>query len=190
MSRSAVTLHKPHGNRRFAGSRFFIVLLSFTAGLLLAGCGYHLARPGNNLPPQIKRLAIPVLKNDTMEPGLEAKLTDELRRRFAESGWVSLADADQADAVLLGTVTKFKTAPISFSTSDYAVEYRAQLRVSIRLIDRDQVVLWSDDNLVKVREYRAVADIFESEANKTAAIDWLAREVSADVHDRIFDGFE
>jgi outer membrane lipopolysaccharide assembly protein LptE/RlpB len=160
------------------------------AALLAAGCGYHLARPGNNLPPEIQRIAIPTLKNETMEPGLEALLTDELRNRFAESGWAKLAAVEDADAVLVGTILKFKTSPISFSNTDYAVEYRAQIHVSLKLVDKHGVSLWDDPNLVKVREYRAVTDIFASEANKQQAIAWLAREVSADVHDRIFDGFQ
>lgn len=129
------------------------------------------------------------MRNDTTEVGLEALLTDQLRRRFSESGWVRLVDVEDADAVVTGAIKKFKTSPISFSTSDYAVEYRASMRVSIRLVNRQGISLWEDRNLVKMREYRVVPDIFESEANKDQAIKWLVREISADVHDRIFDGF-
>jgi len=184
--RLRITHHS--GSQETWGFRFL-----FVGGIVLlamwAGCGYHLARPGENLPPNIKTIAIPVMRNDTTEVGLEALLSDELRRRFAESGWLQLADVEDADVVLVGVIKKFKTSPISFSTGDYAVEYRASLVVSIRLVDRHGATLWEDPNLVKMREYRAVADIFASEQNKTEALRWLAREVSADVHDRIFDGF-
>jgi outer membrane lipopolysaccharide assembly protein LptE/RlpB len=156
---------------------------------VLAGCGYHLARPGENLAPNIKTIAIPVMRNDTTEVGLEALLSDELRRRFSESGWLKLVDVEDADAVLVGVVKKFKTSPISFSTGDYAVEYRASLIVGIRLVDRRGFTLWEDPNIVKMREYRSAVDIFASEQNKQEAIRWLAREVSGDVHNRIFDGF-
>lgn len=176
------------GSRVLSGSR--VLFLSLVVLFVLPiGCGYHLARPGNNLPADVHSLAIPILRNETTEVGIEALLTDELRRRFAESGWIELVDVEQADAVLVGSVEKFKTSAISFSSSDYAVEYRASLRVAIRLVDRRGVTLWEDRNLVKLREYRAVPDIFDSEANKDEAIRWLVREVSADVHDRIFDGF-
>ncbi|MDP8222356.1 MAG: LptE family protein [Candidatus Lernaella stagnicola] len=179
---------KQGGDRSQAGSRFLLAALLLV--IAAAGCGYHLARPGNNLPPTIRRVAVPVLENQTMEPGLEALLTDQLRRRFAESGWVRISAVDDSDAVLLGKVVKFKTSPIAFNESDFAVEYRAQMNVWVRLVDREGRVLWEDRNLVKVREYRNIENIFDSEANKQNAIAWLAREISTEVHDRIFDGFE
>lgn len=178
------------GKRRDIVSRPFYFLFLALLILSIGGCGYHLARPGANLPPNVRKIAVPVLKNETMEPGLEADLTDRLRRRLAAGGWAEPAEVDEADAVVIGTITKFKTSPISFSDIDYAVEYRAQLQVSIRLVDREGVVLWEDTNLVKVREYRAETGIFDNEANKQAAIEWLAEEIAAEVHDRIYDGFE
>jgi outer membrane lipopolysaccharide assembly protein LptE/RlpB len=193
-TREAVRRHpgerQSDGERRIAVPRFFWALVGLGLLAALGACGYHLARPGNNLPAEIRRVAIPVMKNETMEPGLEALITDELRRRFAESGWVQLSDAENADAVLVGTIRRFTTTPISFSDSDYAVEYRAQIRLAIRLVDRQGARLWEDGNIVKVREYRSLPDIFATEANKQQAIAWLAREVSAEVHDRIFDGFQ
>jgi outer membrane lipopolysaccharide assembly protein LptE/RlpB len=166
---------------------FFAAVLALAAGLV--GCAYHLARPGENLPPNIKTIAIPVLRNDTSEAGLEALLSDQLRRRFAESGWLKLVDVEDADVVLVGVIKKFKTTPISFSTGDFAVEYRASISVSIRLVDRRGNTIWQDPDIVKMREYRADPNIFSSEQNKSGAIRWLAQEVSRDVHDRIFDGF-
>ncbi len=167
------------------GFRFLFVLLAIAT----VGCGYHLARPGENLPPNVKTIAIPVLKNETTEAGFEAILSDELRRRFAESDWLKLAPVEEADVVLVGSIKKFKSSPISFSTSDYAVEYRASVVVSLRLVDQHGNTLWDDPAIVKAREYRADVDIFASEQNKHDAVLWLAHEVAADVHDRILDGF-
>ncbi len=183
-------MNKRGGKRSKVVSRLFCLFVALLPGACLSGCGYHLARPGGNLPPHVSKIAVPVLKNETMEAGLEADLTDRLRRRLAAGGWAELTAVEDSDAVLIGTITKFKTSPISFSDVDYAVEYRAQLHVSIRLVDREGVVLWEDRNLVKVREYRAVTGIFESEANKRTAIEWLAEEIAAEVHDRIYDGFD
>ena len=177
------------GSLHIGGSRFLFAVVLLSAVLPVLGCGYHLARPGNNLPPEIRSVAIPVIENRTMEPGLEALLTDELRRRFAESGWVKVVGVDDSDAVVIGRITKFKSSPIAFNQSDFAVEYRAQIQVWIRLVDRHGVVLWEDRNLVKVREFRNVESIFTSEENKNQAIAWLARETATEVHDRIFDGF-
>ncbi len=179
------------GNRRRGGSRFVLRRALALAALVaaLAGCGYHLARPGNNLPQGIRRLAVPVFKNETMEPAIEAQLTDQLRRRFTESGWVRLTAVEEADALLVGSITQFHTSPISFSSTSFAAEYRAEMHVAVRLVDRQGVKLWYDPDLTKYREYQSAVDISQSEANKTVAISWLTQEVSRDVHDRIFDGF-
>jgi outer membrane lipopolysaccharide assembly protein LptE/RlpB len=180
------TISASSGKRPFGGSRF---LLSACAALLLAGCGYHLARPGHNLPVGIRRIAVPVLKNETMEPGLEALLTDQIRRRFAESGWAMVADPDRADALLVATIAQFTATPISFSTTSFAAEYRATMVVAVKLIDRDGKTLWADRALTKVREYLSSTDIAQTEYNKQVAIGWLTAEISKDIHDRIFDGF-
>jgi len=182
-----------NGSRSITGSLIYLIpsfALIFVLLMSSSNCGYTLAQKGNNLPPSIKSIAIPVMRNDTMEAGLEALLTNELRRRFAESKWVDLADVEDADATMVGIITKFKLSPISFSTSDFAVEYRASMEVSVRLVDRKGVTLWEDHHLAKVREYRSVIDIFASEANKVEAYRRIARDISEDIHDRIFDGFQ
>ena len=73
---------------------------------------------------------------------------------------------------------------------DDAVEYRATLTMKIKVVARDGTTLWEDKNVSLLDEYRVSADIFESESAKRQATERIAHELMADVHDRIFDGFD
>jgi len=152
-------------------------------------CGYHLARKGERLPGGIKRIAIPVFKNETYEAGIEDVLTDALIAEFLNSRWVTLSSVEDSDAKIMGVVKDFVTSPIAFRASEFAVEYRARIKCKIQLRDRDGKVLWEDETLSESEEYEVTVDIFQSEANKARAVERLARNLMEEVHDRIFDGF-
>ena len=167
--------------------RFFFVLPVLLA--VTVGCGYHRVGFGNNVPGDIHKVAVPVFRNDSYEPGIEVTITNAFREEIIRSGFVKLSPVKDADAVVMGIIKKFKVKPISFSSEDFAVEYRATLTMHLRLVSRTGVILWEDRNFFEVEDYRVSPDIFESEAARQAATVTIARKIMADVHDRIFDGF-
>lgn len=173
----------PGTRRLFRGMAALIILSLFVS------CGYTRAGRGVNLPPDIRRIAIPTFRNDTMESGIEALLTEALRRRFLLHHFVELTDVDKADAVVVGVIRTFRNKAISFSRSDYAVEYRATIGARVKLVLPDGTILWRDRKLSQVAEYLSTPDIFETEANKNAAIDEIILKMARDIHDRVFDGF-
>ena len=181
---------EPRGRLRFYYLAAALIFLDLSFCLLWAGCGYHRVRQGNNLPDSIRSIAVPVFRNDSFESGVEAVMADALREQLVRSGFVRLKDVKHADAVIVGTIKKFSVKAISFSESDYAVEYRATIRVRIKLVDKNGVVLWEDKNVSRYDDYRVSADIFQTEAARRQAVEQIARDMMADVHDRIFDGFE
>lgn len=158
--------------------------------MLLTACGYHRVRPGNNVPSNIKSIAIPVFRNDTYEPGIEVLLTEALREQFLRSGFVRLTDVQNADAVVAATIKNFSLKAISFSQTDYATEYRASIVMRIKLVTRKGKVLWQDRKVSRIEDFRVSIDIFQTEAAKQQATRRIARDLMADVHDRIFDGFD
>jgi len=187
-----VQRHTPFGCAVFACkmdcilNRLFLIVL-FAA--VWAGCGYTREGRGVNLRPEIRRVAIPTFRNDTYEADLEATLTDSVRREFLLHRWVEMTDVEHADAVVVGIIKKFSTSAISFSKTKFATEYRASIQAQIKIVLTDGKVIWEDRNLSQVAEYQSTPDIFDSEANKKAAIQKIADEMARDVHARIFDGF-
>ncbi len=181
---------------RPTGVPFFVErgrLVRILVGMLLlvnsTSCGYAREARGVNLDRSIHRVAIPVFRNDTYEAGLESVVTDALRTEFLLHRFVELANVEDADAVLVGVIRKFNTKPISFSRSNFAVEYRASMQVHVKIVLPDGEVIWNDRNVAQIADYQAPPDIFASEANKKDAIRRIAERVADDLHARIFDGF-
>ncbi len=81
-----------------------VALLALAAGL--AGCGYHV---GPLTHPQLRRLAVAPVRNETNDGRLAALAAEKLRNRLVQEGSVQLVSTPQADAVLETTV---KTARI------------------------------------------------------------------------------
>ena len=156
---------------------------------LWLGCGYHRVEPGNNLPQDIRSVAVPVFRNDTFESGVEVLVTDALREQIVRSGFVKLKDVRHADALVVGSIRKFSVKALSFSEGDFAVEYRASVVLQIKLVSRSGQVLWEDAKLSRYDDYRSSTNIFESESARSQAIAQIVIDLMADVHDRIFDGF-
>ncbi len=152
-------------------------------------CGYHRVERGINLPGGIDSIAVPVFRNDTYESGVETLFTDALREQIIRSGFAKLSNVKEADAVLIGTIRKFTVKALSFSTGDFAVEYRANFSMRIRLVAKNGDTLWEDNSVSRIEDYRVEADIFSSEAARQRAIRFIASKLMADLHDRIFDGF-
>lgn len=91
---------------------------AFAAILLAAaapGCGYHLAGHANLLPKNIKTIAIPAFGNVTTRYDLARMLPEDLTREFlSRTRYAVVADPNQADAVLTGTVVNFTAFPTTF----------------------------------------------------------------------------
>lgn len=155
-----------------------------------AGCGYHRVGSGDNVPDGVNSIAVPVFRNDSYEAGIEVLLTDAFKEQIVRSGFVRLTNVKNADAVVIGTIRKYSVKAISFSTGDFASEYRVTLSMRMKLVAKNGDLLWEDPGVSRIEEYRVSADIFASESARKRASDKIAIKMMADVHDRIFDGFK
>ena len=93
------------------------------AGLVLSGCGYHVAgnqigtpagpaggakQSADSMPKTIQTVAIPAFGNTTTRYQLARLLPADLTREFiARTKYAIIADPTQADAVLTGALTNF-----------------------------------------------------------------------------------
>lgn len=98
---------------------------------VLAGCYSFGVEP----PPGVKRVAVPIFRNDTfpMERGLELELTRAVRRRIEEqSTCILVSDPGTADAVLDGTVKSYRESVQAEDTLDRPVRSVATAQVFVR----------------------------------------------------------
>ena len=79
----------------------------------LVSCGYHVAGQGDLVPKSIQTIAIPPFANATVQYKLTDRLSEAITREFiARTHYQVIHDAQEADAVLRGSVLNFIAFPI------------------------------------------------------------------------------
>lgn len=92
-----------------------VLLVALT---VLASCGYHAAGQASLLPPGLKVIAVPALKNDTTRYRIEQRMTEAVVREFiARTRYRIVPSEESADAVLHGEITSFEAIPAVFDTT-------------------------------------------------------------------------
>ena len=157
--------------------------------LSLPGCGYRLAG-GGSLPEHIKVLVIVPFENRTTRPEIEQRVTEELARQFSKRGrYQVVTDRTNADAMLEGAVTHYRTVPVEFGEDALAtrVEAAVTLQATLRDLASDSV-LWSQDGLVFREQYdvKSSEDISDREI---LALDEIARGAAGALVSSILEGF-
>ncbi|HEY8154055.1 MAG TPA: LPS assembly lipoprotein LptE [Myxococcota bacterium] len=157
-------------------------------GFVAAGCGYQLvdyARPEGGA----RRVALPTLRNDSYEPGVELLVADALRREFLRRGAFRLTeDPAAADLVVSGRVLPIQTSSSSFSSVVLALEYQVSLTLDLhaRRADGSEIPLDSR-SLRETERYLASADVAALRRNREEALRRLASLIAVRVHDEVFE---
>jgi len=154
-------------------------------GLALAGapaCGsYRLVR---SEPAEGGRIAIRTLRNDTAHAGLELLVSESLRRTVLERGVLTLvADPDDADWVVAGTVQPLAVRSQSFSSVVLALEYTLTLSLELRVDGPDGPLRLDRELLQGTDLYLASADVEVTRRNRREALRRAASSIASRVHD-------
>lgn len=114
--------------------------LPFTSCLLslvlLSGCaGYKLGPVHKN---EFRSVAVPMFKNRTLKPQLEAQVTNAIIKRFHADGSLAVKSVDDADIIVRGVVVGYDRITIRGQRLDTTVpsELRVTIHASIEAYDR------------------------------------------------------
>ena len=164
--------------------------LLLAAAALLAGCGYHLTGHSTSLPPDIKRIGIPMFKNMTTRFDLDLKLTQGVIDELVARGKFQVtSDSKNADAILIGEILSFTVNPIAFSNQTSADRYNIIVVTKIILRDlSNQKVIFSNPNFVYTEEYGVPAGT-SYETWETQAIVQVAEKFARSLVSTILEGF-
>jgi len=92
--------------------------LCLSVALFLSACGYHVGGTASQLPPGLKVIAVPALKNDTTRYRVEQRMTEAVVHEFiARTKYRIVSGEDSADAVLQGEIVSFEAIPSVFDTT-------------------------------------------------------------------------
>ena len=161
--------------------------------LLLTSCGYRFTGSGGPLPGGVKSIDVPVLKNQTTEPGVEGLLTAEIRHRLDQLGYGA---SSGESATLLGTVVGSAGVPVAPKVSNptgagYSVNdpgiYLVALSVNARL-QRGGELLWQADNVSLSERYLPSDDLATMEANRRTALHRLIKALARELVAKLTSG--
>ena len=174
-------------------------MLSGVVSLSGAGCGYRFAPLGGELPEGVRTVCVPVFRNDTAEPGLEALFTRKLRQELVRSGVLGNHGACEAsvEGVIrgVGSAPTILTEPLYEGNTRVAepqlASYRASVTVGLRLVREGRVlsaavVSGTEDFLPGTAGVSG--DVLESEANRQAALQRLAETLMREGYERLASG--
>ena len=115
-------------------------LLGATLLLLsLGGCaGYHLGPVQPYYLRSVHSIAVPTLANKTLVPRIAVLITDSVIKQFQQDGTYRIAGDDQADAILMGEITRISRAPARSVRGNVlaTTEFNLVLRVRYSLVER------------------------------------------------------
>lgn len=121
-------------------------LLTFILAITVIGCGYTFKGGESILPPDVKRVYIPIVKNGTTEPGIDIVLTEALRDEFERYGVLTVSEERAgADAVLNAKILRIKQeSRTSTSNTDQVLQQATVMIVSAELKRRTGPLLWKN----------------------------------------------
>jgi len=158
--------------------------------MMVTACGYQFRGKQNNLPSDVRSIAIPVFKNSTNEIRIEQIFTDAVIFQFTRSQMVRVVSEGQADAILSGKVYKVEITDVALTSGDTSRQRRITIWVSASLVrKKDGKMLWQDKALWQNRTYDVAGTPQATEINKRQAITELATQMAQTLHDRVFENF-
>jgi len=157
MARTTTESSKRGRNRAAIATRAAVWLFLGFSAVALPSCGIYSTSPGT-LPGHIKTLAIPAFENKTTQVGLEEEITQAVITRFVDDNHLKIVAESDANAVLSGAVVDYRNTVFGFTGREQAQEYRVQITVAVRLMDKvKNRELWRDDSMIKTQNYYVIS---------------------------------
>ena len=102
------------------------------AGLLQGCAGYHLgpAKPG--YLRDVQTIAVPMFRNTTLVPRIEALVTSTVIKQFQQDGTYRIVDGDAADAVVKGEIVAVSRSPARSVRGNVLATTEFNLSVTVR----------------------------------------------------------
>jgi outer membrane lipopolysaccharide assembly protein LptE/RlpB len=172
-----------------AGYALFLLIMPIL--LLSWGCGYSLKGEGSFLPEHIKVITVAEFQNQTPRFELEKVINQKLEEELLGRGSFTLSpNQNEADAVLTGVITQYKTSPKSLNDEGRATSYSIRITLDIKFTDlKENKTLFEDKNYTVTEEYQLTnldEDFLDQEE---FAIEEAAGRLAESLISAILEGF-
>ncbi|MEM6885017.1 MAG: LPS assembly lipoprotein LptE [Verrucomicrobiota bacterium] len=159
--------------------------------VILSGCaGYQLGNVPYAEMKGVEKIYVPVVHNQTYEPGIQVMVTNAIIRRFNQDGTYETGRLSEADATLEIVLTEFKRDSLRRARSNSLVteEYRLNLhaiatltnhRTGQKLFDQEVII---GDTSIYVNENRF-------QENERQAMPLAAEALAYEIVRRVTEGW-
>jgi hypothetical protein len=130
------------------------------------GCaGYTLGPTPPTYMKGVHRVAVPIFKNATITPDVEAITTNSVIKQIQQDGTYEVTGADQADALVIGTITSVeRTKARSLQGNVLAsAEFNLRVTINFRIERPDTGQLLGERDIQGVTSFFVGNDIFTQE---------------------------
>ena len=143
------------------------------AVLFFVSCGYRF-EGGGYLKDTVMRVYVESFENKSSETGAGVSFTNLLVQEILRKTDTKVVDKASADAVLKGTVKTITFETLSRSSTESIVERRVFATVDLKLMDKNDDVIWSVKDFSSYEDYSVSADKVSDDANKKDTVDEIA----------------
>lgn len=135
-----------------ARGRWAAAALAGAALVLAAGCGVYSTK--GRTAGDIKRIAVPYLKNETAEPDIEVEITRNMIDGLVKDNTLRVVPEAEADAILEGSVVTYRNIPFTFSAELQAEQYRLVIGIVVSLFNpKTNEYVWRDRRIETHGDY-------------------------------------
>jgi hypothetical protein len=106
----------------------------------LIGCfGYHIGPVKPYYLQDVRTIAVPTFKNETLLPRIEVLVTGTVIKQFQQDGTFQIGNEGNADAVLRGEITRVSRSPARSVRGNVlaTTEFNLSMHVKYKLVGRD-----------------------------------------------------
>ena len=145
-------------------------LAALTLCFGLSGCmGYHIGPVKPYYLTDVHTIAVPMFKNETLLPRIEALVTDTVIKQFQQDGTYKIGNESGADATLKAEIAHISRSPARSLKGNVlaTTEFNLTMRVHYRLLGRDGKPLGPSGEAVGTTSFFVGGDETKS-ANSTS----------------------
>lgn len=156
------------------------------------GCGYHTAGHVAQLPANVRTIAVPAFKNQTLTYRIEQTLTASVMREFTtRTRYHVISDpGEDADAVLRGTVLSTVASPLTYDTASGRVaSVLVVVSLKVVLTDRNGKVLYQNPAYLFREQYEVSQDLASFFEEDSPAFRRLSQDFARTLVSNILEGF-
>lgn len=160
--------------------------------LLLPGCGYKVGGQPDLLPSTLKTIAIPAFGNSTSRYKLTESLPSAISREFlSRTRYRVVADMNEADAILRGTVLNYMSYPTIFDQrTGRAAGIQLSIFLDVHLVERESgKVLFERRNMEVRGRYEVAVDQAQYFDESAEALKRVSQEVARQVVSSVLEAF-